>query len=103
MKFKFSKALAIILLFCSLSSTVVYATTTSSESLVSYAISWADNKNIPYVWGGGRGSGVTLETLAENSSSGTDCSGFVSLVYAHFGITVSSQSEWEISLEQRPL
>lgn len=93
MKFKFCRTLAMILLFCFLSTTVAYAENTSDGSLVSYAISWADNPNIPYVWGGGRGTGVTLETLSTSSSSGTDCSGFVSLVYAHFGVTLSSQSE----------
>lgn len=64
-----------------------------SQSLVEYALSWADNPNIPYVWGGGRDSGTTLESLSTNASTGTDCSGFVSLVYKHFGITIPAQSE----------
>lgn len=64
-----------------------------NESLVEYALKWKDNPNIPYVWGGGRGSGVTLESLSENPSTGTDCSGFVYLVYKHFGINVATSSE----------
>lgn len=63
-----------------------------AEDMVSYALSWVDNPNIPYVLGGGRAQGTTLESLAQDSSSGTDCSGFVSLVYAHFGITIPAQS-----------
>ena len=65
----------------------------NNESLVEYALKWKDNPNIPYVWGGGRGSGVTLESLSENPSTGTDCSGFVSLVYKHFGINIAASSE----------
>lgn len=64
-----------------------------SESLVEYALSWHDNPNIPYVWGGGRSSGTTLESLSKNANTGTDCSGYVSLVYAHFGISIPAQSE----------
>lgn len=92
MNLKFCRTLAMILLFCFLSTTIVYAEN-GDGSLVSYAISWADNPNIPYVWGGGRGKGITLETLSTDSSSGTDCSGFVSLIYAHFDVSVSAQSE----------
>jgi len=64
-----------------------------SLSLVEYALKWVGNENIPYVWGGGRGIGITLESLAENSITGTDCSGYVSLVYAHKGLSIPNQSE----------
>lgn len=78
-----------------------------------YALSFNGNKNIPYVWGGGRNSGETLERLASKDpilehpgkggcskknrcvrckATGTDCSGFTSLVYKHFGITIPAQS-----------
>ena len=63
------------------------------ENIVSYALSWVGNTNIPYVWGGGRNQGDTLESLAQDLNTGTDCSGFVSLVYAHFGISIPAQSD----------
>lgn len=67
--------------------------TGQSASVVDYALKWVGNENIPYVWGGGRGLGVTLESLAEKPKTGTDCSGYVSLVFAHFGISIPNQSE----------
>lgn len=66
----------------------VYA---DGTSLVSYALSWVDNPNVPYVYGGGRSAG-SLEALAQDPSTGTDCSGFVHYVYAHFGISVPAGS-----------
>ena len=62
------------------------------ENIVSYALSWVMNPSIPYVWGGGRNAGDTLEKLAEEGR-GTDCSGFVSLVYKHFGVSIPAQSD----------
>lgn len=56
-----------------------------------YALSWDGNKKIPYVMGGGRDV-ESLEEL-EKTGGGTDCSGFTSLVYKHFGIDIPAQSE----------
>lgn len=67
----------------------VYAKVESTE-VAEYASKWADNKNIPYVWGGG--SGMTLEEM-DKTKTGTDCSGFTSAVYRHFGIELPHQSE----------
>lgn len=69
------------------------SSSTSSESLVEYAMKWKDNPNIPYVWGGGRGENDTLESLSSDPSTGTDCSGFVRLVYKHFDISLPTDSE----------
>ena len=60
--------------------------TTTSESLVSYALKWADNQNILYEYGGS-GRGKTLEDCDAQKLT-TDCSGFVSSVYSHFGISI---------------
>ena len=49
----------------------------SGQAIVDYALQFVGN---PYVWGG------------NSLTNGTDCSGFVHLVYAHFGISVSRQS-----------
>lgn len=47
------------------------------QAIVDYALQFVGN---PYVWGG------------NSLTNGTDCSGFVHLVYAHFGYSVSRQS-----------
>ena len=54
-----------------------YATNVSGTEVVNYASKFVGN---PYVYGG--------NSLTE----GTDCSGFVNLVYAHFGISVQRDS-----------
>ena len=54
-----------------------YATNVSGTEVVNYASKYVGN---PYVYGG--------NSLTE----GTDCSGFVNLVYAHFGISVPRDS-----------
>lgn len=53
------------------------ASSGSGSSVVSFACQFIGN---PYVWGG------------NSLTGGTDCSGFVNLVYAHFGISVARQS-----------
>ena len=50
---------------------------TTGQAIVNYALQFVGN---PYVWGG------------NSLTNGTDCSGFVHLVFAHFGISVSRQS-----------
>ena len=57
---------------------------TPGETIVSYAMKWNQNPNIPYVYGG-PGRGKTLETC-DKEKLGTDCSGFVTSVFMHFGI-----------------
>ncbi len=54
-----------------------YSTGVSGSSVVSYASNFVGN---PYVFGG--------NSLTE----GTDCSGFVSLVYSHFGVSLPRSS-----------
>lgn len=54
-----------------------YSTGVSGSSVVSYATNFVGN---PYVFGG--------NSLTE----GTDCSGFVSLVYSHFGVALPRSS-----------
>lgn len=49
----------------------------SGQAIVNYALQFVGN---PYVWGG------------NSLTNGTDCSGFVNLVYAHFGYSVPRQS-----------
>lgn len=90
---RFLRLLSVFLVLCMLipsSCMSVYAKVSQTE-VSKYALSWKDNKKIPYVYGGGRGVG-SLEEL-EKSGAGTDCSGFVSLVYKHFGINIPAQSE----------
>lgn len=89
-----SKRLSVFLILvvafiCSFNVRVVSAQITDTE-VAKYASKWADNKNILYVWGGG--SGMTLEEM-DKTKTGTDCSGFTSAVYRHFGIELPHQSE----------
>lgn len=56
-----------------------------------YALSWDGNTNIPYVYGGSGRSMGSLEEVAA-AGAGLDCSGFVALVYKHFGINIPMQS-----------
>lgn len=49
----------------------------TGQDIINYALQFKGN---PYVWGG------------NSLTNGTDCSGFVHLVYAHFGISVARQS-----------
>lgn len=79
--------------------------TVKTNTLCGYALRFINNKNIPYVFGGGRwnGSGEsdgtvipetneiihtdwifdeeTLENLSTDTETGTDCTGFTGLVY----------------------
>ena len=62
------------------SSTVIGGSGSGSaegQAIVNYALQFVGN---PYVWGG------------NSLTNGTDCSGFVHLVYAHFGYSVARQS-----------
>lgn len=62
------------------SSTVIGGSGSGSaegQAIVNYALQFVGN---PYVWGG------------NSLTNGTDCSGFVHLVYAHFGYSVERQS-----------
>ena len=53
------------------------SSSSAGQAIVDYALQFVGN---PYVWGG------------NSLTNGTDCSGFVHLVYAHFGYSVSRQS-----------
>lgn len=55
-----------------------YATSVSPDELVSYALQFVGN---PYVWGG------------NSLTNGCDCSGFVHLIFAHFGISTPRYSQ----------
>ena len=50
----------------------------TGQDVVNYALQFVGH---PYIWGG------------DSLTNGTDCSGFVHLVYAHFGYNISRQSE----------
>lgn len=87
-----------------------------TDTLCGYALRFINNKNIPYVFGGGRwnGSGKadgtvipetgeeihtdwifdeeTLENLSTDAETGTDCTGFTGLVYKHFGVKITPGS-----------
>lgn len=54
------------------------ATNVSGEAVVAYALKFVGN---PYVWGG------------NSLTNGCDCSGFVHLVYQHFGISTPRYSQ----------
>ena len=54
------------------------ATSVSGEAVVAYAQQFVGN---PYVWGG------------NSLTNGVDCSGFVHLIYAHFGISTPRYSQ----------
>ncbi len=61
--------------------------TARGYEIVQYALKWVGNR---YVYGGGH-SNTTLEEVFA-SGGGVDCSGFVNLVYKHFGYNISSTS-----------
>ena len=87
---KVIKLLIISFIFIMFFAVPVSADTGKTTELAKYALSWDGHKEIPYVWGGGRGAS-SLEELSEKNK-GTDCSGFTSLVYRHFGINITMQS-----------
>lgn len=61
------------------------------QQIASYAASFAGK--IHYVWGGGRSAIFPEEVIYNgNTSIGTDCSGFIHLVFNRFGINVPAQS-----------
>lgn len=90
--------------------------TVKTDTLCGYALRFINNKNIPYVFGGGRWDGdgeandtvnpetdeiihnnwifdeETLENLSTDTETGTDCTGFTGLVYKHFGIRITPGS-----------
>ena len=58
---------------------------TLGRSIADYAASFVGK--LPYVWGG-----FSLTT-------GTDCSGFCNLIYAHFGLMTASRGYWSGNLQ----
>lgn len=61
------------------------------QQIASYAASFAGK--IHYVWGGGRSAIFPEEVIYNGDTSiGTDCSGFIHLVFNRFGINVPAQS-----------
>lgn len=58
-----------------------------------YAMQWDGHTEIPYVLGGPGGRTImSLEECSEKGES-TDCSGFTTMVYKHFGIDITAYSE----------
>lgn len=86
--------LGLMVSFCFLSTCTysVEAENIKQTEVSKYALSWADNKNIPYVYGGAGRNMDSLEEVAEKKA-GLDCSGFTMLVYRHFGIDIPSTSK----------
>lgn len=87
----------------------------STETIIGYALQYNMDPNIPYILGGSRWSGdgtpnpsdsenydplgnrwifeeMTLERLSAEEESGTDCTGFVSQAYQHFGYSIPAGS-----------
>lgn len=61
----------------------VSATKTRANEVIEYAKRFI---GLPYVWGGPSGDGV----------HGTDCSGLVNSIYAHFGLKTGGRTTWAI-------
>lgn len=90
---KLKRLISGLMLVCLLMSTclITKADNKITQTEVSkYALSFDGAKDIPYVFGGGRGYG-SMEEL-KSAGVGTDCSGFVGYVYKHFGMDIPMQS-----------
>lgn len=74
-----------------------HAETTSS--IVEYALKWNEDPGIPYIFGGERTT--SLEDISKDPNKGTDCSGFVSLVYKHFDIQIPAQSDSMLAVAKK--
>lgn len=66
--------------------------TAKGQEIVRYALSFVGKK---YVYGGGHGANDTLEGIYAQGG-GVDCSGFVRLVYKHFGIGLSGTTDTQL-------
>ena len=94
--------IAILYSFCFNSN--VYASevevtdTTNQTELAKYALSWAGHSEMPYVYGGagGRSGPFTLEECSAQGV-GFDCSAFTMMVYRHFGIQITTNTETQLA------
>lgn len=79
--------------FCFIPCIRVEAKVTQTE-VSKYALKWDGHKEMLYQYGGPGGRKEGLLTLEECSAKGAkfDCSGFVMMVYRHFGIEVGDSS-----------
>lgn len=88
--------LLFLIALCLSSNTVVEAKTNKPKQteVSEYALKWDGHKEMPYVYSGpgGRTGPKTLEECSDQKV-GFDCSAFTSMVYRHFGIEITPQSD----------
>lgn len=91
----------VLLIFIVILSVVTYPLSVSGDGkkveqteVSKYALSWDGHTEMPYIYSGpgGRTGPFTLEECSEQGV-GFDCSAFTSMVYRHFGIEISAQSD----------
>lgn len=72
----------------------VKADSSGQTAVSEYALSWDGHTEMPYIYGGpgGRSGPMTLEECSEQGV-GFDCSAFTAMVYRHFGIEITAQSD----------
>lgn len=83
-----------LICLCCIRSVKVEAKVTQTE-VSKYALKWDGHKEMLYQYGGPGGRTEGLLTLEECSENGAkfDCSGFVMMVYRHFGMEVGYSSQ----------
>ena len=93
-----------LLIGSTISSTKSVKADSSGQTAVSeYALSWDGHTEMPYIYGGpgGRSGPMTLEECSEQGV-GFDCSAFTAMVYRHFGIEITAQSDAQNLVQPDP-